>query len=683
MPVKLILLLTLLTALQSCNQQRQHHDTPNNIDELLDECRIRFVTNDRDSTSYQLADSLFKNVKLNDIQKARYYDFVCTVRKHRLQFDRKTIALADSVIALTEKYRNNPSAMRLNAEGLLTKGQVYDKMGNYRVAYHYLHEARKSGEQFVSGERKFAVIANYDYLIGMIYFRQEKYRDAAESFKNSYLNFQKTKKEFPTVQKKEELLNNIGLSYFKMSMYDSAIYYYDSALHYIKKVKGQKRVTDKFYEMAYGIIKGNLAVSYYHKNDTARAIQGLLENININIQPGYDNGDAIASLIHLAGIYLDKKQPQNAIAYIRLAETTNPGLLNTSVMRNIYKLKWQYYAQLKQMDSANQNAIKYTELTENLNLAARSLMNADVQGIMDQMENEKQLATLKSDLSLKSSYNTFITIIVVLCLLVVVLQMFVSRNLRAKNLQLHTLNEEAKRTNEMLNQLNQDKNRIMAIAAHDLRNPVSAIASINNLLKSYLPEDSADALELSDMIKTGCSTALYLIDDILVLSSIQHQQADFLKKKEPVAVNQFLKTTIGLLSFKAEEKQIRLHIDYLEKDLQIVIAVENFRRVINNIIVNAIKFSHPNQDVYIQARKAAPDKVQFVIKDHGIGIPEHMASQIFDVFTKAKRPGTQGESAFGLGLSISKQITEMHGGKLWFTSKPNEETVFYVELPIS
>jgi signal transduction histidine kinase len=71
------------------------------------------------------------------------------------------------------------------------------------------------------------------------------------------------------------------------------------------------------------------------------------------------------------------------------------------------------------------------------------------------------------------------------------------------------------------------------------------------------------------------------------------------------------------------------------------------------------------------------------VKDDGIGILPEMQEKIFDLFTEAKRPGTAGEQSFGLGLAISRQIVEAHGGKIWFENNPNKGTTFFVDLPIN
>ena len=71
------------------------------------------------------------------------------------------------------------------------------------------------------------------------------------------------------------------------------------------------------------------------------------------------------------------------------------------------------------------------------------------------------------------------------------------------------------------------------------------------------------------------------------------------------------------------------------------------------------------------------------VKDNGIGIPRKFLPELFGMFTAAKRPGTGGEQSFGLGLSISKQITEAHGGKIWAESKENIGSTFFISLPLA
>ncbi len=100
-----------------------------------------------------------------------------------------------------------------------------------------------------------------------------------------------------------------------------------------------------------------------------------------------------------------------------------------------------------------------------------------------------------------------------------------------------------------------------------------------------------------------------------------------------------------------------------------------------NLVNNAIKFSPIAGEIKVRLKD---EQNNFVIEveDSGIGIPDNLKSKVFDLFSEAKRYGTLGEQPFGLGLSISKQITEAHGGKIWFESTEGKGTTFFVEIPV-
>jgi signal transduction histidine kinase len=107
---------------------------------------------------------------------------------------------------------------------------------------------------------------------------------------------------------------------------------------------------------------------------------------------------------------------------------------------------------------------------------------------------------------------------------------------------------------------------------------------------------------------------------------------------------------------------------------------EKLWRVVSNLIGNAIKFSPTGASINVSMEQRAGG-IRIAVKDEGIGIPPDMQEKIFDLFTEAKRPGTAGEQAFGLGLAISKQIVEAHGGRIWFESGTTKGTTFFVDLP--
>jgi signal transduction histidine kinase len=104
------------------------------------------------------------------------------------------------------------------------------------------------------------------------------------------------------------------------------------------------------------------------------------------------------------------------------------------------------------------------------------------------------------------------------------------------------------------------------------------------------------------------------------------------------------------------------------------------KRLISNLINNAIKFSHETQKIQVVI-SGINQQCHISIKDFGIGITPNQIPFIFDAFTKAKRKGTNNEASYGLGLSICKQIAQQHGGDITVTSELGKGSEFIVILP--
>ncbi len=149
-------------------------------------------------------------------------------------------------------------------------------------------------------------------------------------------------------------------------------------------------------------------------------------------------------------------------------------------------------------------------------------------------------------------------------------------------------------------------------------------------------------------------------------------------RMEKIDMETALRYCVQLLQFKATAKQQRIVLHTLPATVRA--DREKVWRVLSNLITNAIKFSRAGAEILVDMSLVG-DRVQIWVKDQGIGIPEDMGEKIFDLFTPAKREGTAGEESFGLGLGISRQIIEAHGGRIWYESEIGQGTTFYVELP--
>lgn len=262
-----------------------------------------------------------------------------------------------------------------------------------------------------------------------------------------------------------------------------------------------------------------------------------------------------------------------------------------------------------------------------------------------------------------------------ICAVAVILLAFIYfqyRRSRQKNKIISEQNEQLQITLAALEQSQADNTRMLKVVAHDLRNPIGAMTSIANLMLDDEHRTDNDRMML-DLLKTSGENSLELVNDLLLM----HTRAEELTK-EPVDMYQLLQYCVTLLHFKAQEKMQQVYL----KAAHVIIQAnrEKIWRVISNLINNAIKFS-PNGSRISVILEIKSGTIQIRVEDNGIGIPEDIKDRIFDMFSPARRAGTAGEQSFGLGLSISRQIVEAHGGTIWYESIPGNGTTFYVELP--
>ena len=174
------------------------------------------------------------------------------------------------------------------------------------------------------------------------------------------------------------------------------------------------------------------------------------------------------------------------------------------------------------------------------------------------------------------------------------------------------------------------------------------------------------------MLATSGNNALKLIDSML--------HAKPAMDMELLHLDELVTYSVGLMQYRAKVKRQSLVLNV--EPVAVLADREKMWRVINNLIVNAIKFSYEGKSIYITLMKR-DGKALLSVKDEGVGIPSSMKGEIFHLFALEGRTGTSGEESFGLGLSISKQIVDAHNGKIWFESEQGKGTTFFVELPMT
>jgi signal transduction histidine kinase/DNA-binding response OmpR family regulator len=224
------------------------------------------------------------------------------------------------------------------------------------------------------------------------------------------------------------------------------------------------------------------------------------------------------------------------------------------------------------------------------------------------------------------------------------------------------------------------KESFLANMSHEIRTPIHAIMNLTDILLKT--EVSPEQHKFLDAIKKSADNLLVIINDILDLSKIEAQKMTF--ENTPFNLRDVIHSVIEIFNPRAQEKKLKLILNYNE-DLPDFINGDSVRlsQVINNLISNAIKFTHDGEvkmDVYAEEKNEKFCLVAFKISDTGIGIPQHKLSSIFDSFSQASDDITRKYGGTGLGLNICKQLVELQGGMISVESTPNRGSVFIFRL---
>jgi signal transduction histidine kinase len=143
---------------------------------------------------------------------------------------------------------------------------------------------------------------------------------------------------------------------------------------------------------------------------------------------------------------------------------------------------------------------------------------------------------------------------------------------------------------------------------------------------------------------------------------------------------EFMHEMLEQLRPLAEQKNIRIDMQLEVSELVIHTDTLKLRRIVDNILSNAIKFSHSGKDVQVMV-KDEDDKIVISVKDEGQGMDGEDMKQLFKKFSRLKPIPTAGESSTGMGLYIVKKICEILEGEVWCDSTPGRGSTFYVKIP--
>lgn len=214
---------------------------------------------------------------------------------------------------------------------------------------------------------------------------------------------------------------------------------------------------------------------------------------------------------------------------------------------------------------------------------------------------------------------------------------------------------------------------LIHILTHDLAGPLFVIQSMAELQAEKAQLDPIKAHQTFEKIKSAAQSAQAMLKVVKELEAIEAGKVELMLKPVPLLAS--LQSTIEILQPLADNKQVQLMV---ESDIPPNLTVLGERTVLehtilHNVVANAIKFSKANDRIEIRVTRIDGDKVDVVIKDHGIGIPRNLIPQLFSHNSKTSRRGTSGEKGTGLGLPLARRYVQKFGGSIAVQSQARED----------
>ena len=228
----------------------------------------------------------------------------------------------------------------------------------------------------------------------------------------------------------------------------------------------------------------------------------------------------------------------------------------------------------------------------------------------------------------------------------------------------------------------QTKSDFLASMSHEIRTPMNAIIGIADLLaKTPLSPEQNKYVQI---FRRAGDNLLHLINDILDLSKVEASQLEL--ERTGFSLNDLLEKVTEMVAVRAHEKGLALVCEIAPKvPTDLVGDPTRLRQVLLNLLGNAIKFTESGEvalRVTPDADSSVPGALRFTISDTGIGIPGEKLGTVFERFTQADSSTTRRYGGSGLGLTISKRLVELMGGRIWVESGVGKGSVFSFAVPL-
>ncbi|MFZ6012076.1 MAG: tetratricopeptide repeat-containing sensor histidine kinase [Bacteroidota bacterium] len=609
----------------------------------------------------------------------------------------------DSLEAVLEKRLSDDST-----EVNILNQQAFDTYNRYpEEALRFAYKARIIAEKisYTKG------VAEAYRQIGLVLWSQGNYGSALEIL---FKGLKLVEGDPKAKQNEADILGNIGLVYNSLSDYTQARDFLNRSIALQRILKNTLR------EAA---MLNNIGDSYRFQGDFANALaiyrqalklrirsgnlgpQGVnMRNIG-NVHEGMGNFDSAFLYYHeslhisqttndrrgvglvkqaLASAHFKLKQYDLAkkFASESLREATEDNL--KAILRDSYKLLWQ----IAEAENNPREALRYYKLfsvyRDSVENVKASSLTSTVRLNHEIQKKQSEIDYLKKDSELRNARNArniAILIIVILAVIMLAFLYFRQKSINAilsrKNKEIEEHEKEVEIKNKELLALNAEKNNLIGIVAHDLKNPLNQIKGLLSIVKMSVDSQNPEVMGCMETMDNTATRLNKMISRILDVEAIESKKLNL--AFQYVDLSTLLHNLVDRWTASARQKNIEIH-SRLEHQALVKIDPGYAEQVFENLLSNAIKFSPAHRSIYLTLTHC-DHHVIFEIRDEGPGLTDDDKKKLFNRYEKLSARPTANEPSTGLGLSIVKKFVEAMNGKIWCESTTGKGAAFYVSFP--
>lgn len=269
-------------------------------------------------------------------------------------------------------------------------------------------------------------------------------------------------------------------------------------------------------------------------------------------------------------------------------------------------------------------------------------------------------------------------IIVAILLLAGAIYLFFRERTRTLEKEITRATVTIKQQAEELRQLDKLKSRFFANVSHELRTPLALMLGPIKRLRLRHTQHKEDQMLLG-FLERNAIHLRGLVNEILDLSKLENNKLELRPELTPLSF--YLNNHINQYYSIGDSKHVLVTGTFLiDPDLQVMLDRNKFEKILNNLLSNAIKFTPPQGKVKVKATQTE-DLLCFTVTDNGRGIHSDDLPHIFDRFYQSKQTDAPTEGGTGIGLSMTKELTQLMSGRVWVESTLGQGSTFYLEIP--